>query len=256
MRYLITLVVVFFSSLSYATDYKIIPYNDFNQEVLGNFIRFKSPILYLVLDKSSPDFLKKNNNIKRMIATLKHADGNDIHEKEKIKDHMIFEVISIFKYSSPPPTDWPEEKLKQYLAWLEANPWVGVTYTLNDENGVLSTIGTGYLKNDTYDVTENRQLIKKFYSYEITPEIRKKLLEGIETQGVKDQIDREELIKKVSQILATKNMFIVEKLLSPCSFEIQKFCESISNGHKLIDCLKNIQSKTNSMCEEALKEIQ
>lgn len=252
-KILFLLAPILISFNSYATEYIIEPFNEFNPDIVGKFLRFKPQVLYLVLDNSPPDFLKRNNGINRMVARVEDAEGNDIHEKETIKDNMVFEVISIFKHidTKPKPADWPDEQWKEYLAWLEANPWMEVEYVLKDENGIVSTTGPGGLTY-TYDVTNNRNLIIKSYSSKVPQKMREELIETIKAKGIEKYEDINEALRQTIPILATKNMFAVKELLEPCSEEIRTYCDIIYNGHLLIDCLKDNRKHANPTCKNAL----
>lgn len=180
-------------------------------------------------------------------------NDNDIHDKETIKDSMAFEVTSIFRHRSldPKPADWPEESWKKYLAWRDENPWVEVSYVLKDENGILSTTGPGGLLY-TYDVTDNRDLIIKDYSYNTPPKLREKLIAYLKDQGISKQEEIDETLKQTISIIATKTRFTVRELKEPCSDEITTYCGDIDNGYELIDCLRNNQKNASSDCKSIL----
>ena len=242
--------IIIFSFTCHATEYIIKPYNQFNPDIIGKFIRFKPQVLYLVLDNSPPDFLKRNNGINRMIATIDDAEGNNIHEKGSIKDDMVFEVISIFHSieRKPKPAKWSEKDWNEYLDWRKSNEWVGVEYVLKDENGILSTTGPGGLSY-SYDVTNNRDLIIRSYSSKITNKIRGKLIKKIREKGITNKENINEILRKTIPILSAKNQIIVNKILGPCSEEIKTYCVNIHNGYDLIDCLNNNLKYENSTCK-------
>ena len=239
--------------ICHATEYVIKPCNEYNPDIIGKFIRFKPQVLYLVLDNSPPDFLKRNNGINRMVATIEDADGNNIHKKEPIKDDMIFEILSIFKSIDikPKPAKWSEREWKEYLNWRESNQWVGIQYVLKDEYGVLSTIGPGGLTY-SYDVTNNRELIIKSYSSRITKKIKNELIEKIKLKGIYKQEDINEILRKTIPLITTKNMIAVKMILKPCSKEIKTYCDKVHNGYVLIDCLKKSIKYEESICNKAL----
>jgi len=94
------------------------------------------------------------------------------------------------------------------------------------------------------------------YSYEITPNIRQKLID-LSKQKIPDvdDVTLDELLRTVVPAITFKNMMAVERLVSPCSSEIHRYCGTLDNGHELIECLKLNRVHVSDGCEAKMATV-
>ncbi len=124
-------------------DYKFIKETEYGKELIGHNIHFFEPMLYLNLSNSKPGFLKQNSDISRMLATVAQTEDNDLHIKEPIDDGMKFKLIEIQRMVFTDLASWSEDAREMYLSYSKNNPEIDMNFILQDENGVLSTVGAG-----------------------------------------------------------------------------------------------------------------
>ncbi len=112
--------------------------------------------------------------------------------------------------------------------------------------------GTLLISTKAYGADHPKNTVDS-YDHKITPKMEQELATNARKQGLSEKKDIDQLVKKVSTILFVKNRFAVKKLYGPCSKDIKAHCNTINNGHDLIDCLENNRDVVSHSCEKALK---
>ncbi len=243
-------------TVSYSAEYEITPHNEYKPEIIGKFYRFKEPMTYLVISESESEFLIRNNNIDRILATTEQATGNDVHTHEEIYRDMVFEVVSIFnvKETTPPPEDWSEEDKQAYLIWRDQN-WLGIEIELRDESGVISTVSEYNFKY-SYDVTTDRDLIVRPYTYEITPKVREQIIKFGKRMGDEFPDNEEQFQRYVATVVSPQIMLAFQmNIFERCSTDISTQCNGINNTHEIIHCLNENRNQISNNCESSLVNV-
>jgi len=111
---------------------------------------FGTNLRCLNLEKSPVGFFKKNAGITRMLATDNQASGNEIHIKEPVKHGMHFKLIKILKTINTNLDSWDPGAREMYLSFSKRHPEIDMTFVLEDDQGIKSTVGSGNFKKGKF----------------------------------------------------------------------------------------------------------